>query len=290
MKTVKLTAIAAVAGLALLFAACAETESIDESLAAAEKSAEMLAEQGDSCTYDGVLTQEEIDGLLFMREEEKLAHDVYSYFDGMYDIAIFGNIAKSEDTHTNAVLSLLEGYGIEDPALDGVGEFSIDVFNELYSSLTLQGSDSLTAALIVGATIEDLDIFDLTELLKVTVNEDLVQVYTNLLKGSENHMGAFVSALENLGATYTPQYISDEEYEAILAASNEKGNGNKGQTNENGQGNSNGNKGNGASGNASGDKTQSGSANGTQSGDCDETQTGSATANQNGNSGSNGKG
>jgi hypothetical protein len=261
--------------LALLFAACAETESIDESLAAAEKSVELYAEQGDSCAYDGVLTQEEIDGLLLMREEEKLARDVYSYFDGLYDVAIFGNIAKSEDTHTNAVLSLLEGYGIEDPALEGVGEFSTDAFNELYSSLILQGSDSLTAALIVGATIEDLDIFDLTELLEVTVNEDVVQVYSNLLKGSENHMRAFVSALENLGATYTPQFISDEEYEAILAASNEKGNGN-------GQGNSNGNKGNNASGNASSDKTQSD--------DCDETQTGSATANQNGNSGSNGKG
>ncbi len=285
MKTVKLTAILAVAGLAFLLAACAETESIDESLTIAEKSAMLALEPGDSCTYDGELTQSEIDGLLLMREEEKLAHDVYVYFDGLYNLAVFGNIAESEAAHGNAVLRILEGYGIDDPALEGVGEFSTDAFNNLYASLIEQGSDSLTAALKVGATIEDLDINDLNELLEETVNEDVVRVYTNLLKGSENHMRAFVGALENLGIIYSPQYISVEEYEAILAAANTNGNGNKGKSNGNGQGNTNANKGDSATPGTDCDETQSTSVNGTQNGNTNSGGTGNVNKNESSGSG-----
>lgn len=251
MKTVKLTAILAVAGLALLFAACSETENIDESLALAEKSAEWAVAQGDSCTYDGVLTDAEIDGLKLMREEEKLARDVYQLFFDKYDELIFKNIANSEDAHTNAVLRLLEGYGIEDPALEGEGEFSNPDLAALYSALIAQGNESLTAALKVGATIEDLDIYDLTELLAENENEDVERVYTNLLKGSENHMRAFMRTLSSLGETYTPVYISVEEFEAILSGENTSGGNGKGDK-RNRQGNSNGNKGNNDSGTCDG--------------------------------------
>jgi len=60
----------------------------------------------DASVSDGVLTEVEIEGLLFMREEEKLAGDVYRYFYDLWGNNIFQNIARSEDTHTNAVLDL----------------------------------------------------------------------------------------------------------------------------------------------------------------------------------------
>lgn len=218
MKTMKLTAI--IAGLALLFAACSETESIDESLALVEKSMEIEAAQSDSCSYDGVLTQAEIDGLKLMREEEKLARDVYLSFYESYGSIIFQNIAKSENAHTNAVLRILEGYGIEDPAMEAEGEFSNPDLAALYLALIEQGNQSLTAALKVGATIEDLDIYDLTELIAENENEDVARVYGNLLKGSENHMRAFMRSITGLDETYTPVYISIEEFETILSSKN----------------------------------------------------------------------
>jgi hypothetical protein len=246
MQTVKLTAI--IAGLALLFAACSETESIDESLALAEKSMEIEAAQSDSCSYVGVLTQTEIDGLKLMREEEKLARDVYLSLYETYGNIIFQNIAKSEAAHTNAILRLLDGYGIDDPALESEGEFSNPDLAALYSALITQDSSSLVAALKVGATIEDLDIYDLTELLAENENEDVERVYTNLLKGSENHMRAFMRTLSSLGETYTPVYISVEEFEAILNSENTSGKNGKGK----GKGNSNSNQGNNGSGTCDG--------------------------------------
>ena len=167
------------------------------------------------------ITQEEIEGLVYMREEEKLARDVYLTLYEQWGIPVFQNIAGSEQAHMDSVLMLLEQYGEADPADGlGVGEFSDPLFQSLYEDLVAQGSLSQADALIVGATIEDLDIFDLQELLDETENEYIVQVYNNLLAGSENHMRAFVSNLERqTGATYQPQYIDQDAYQAIMNGS-----------------------------------------------------------------------
>lgn len=56
------------------------------------------------------LTQDEINGLLIMREEEKLAHDVYITLYNKWKLNVFQNISKSELTHTEAVKYLIERY------------------------------------------------------------------------------------------------------------------------------------------------------------------------------------
>ncbi|QIA06786.1 DUF2202 domain-containing protein [Draconibacterium halophilum] len=238
MKRIKTIVIFVVVAGALFFTSCSETDGADESMVLADKSAAFAASPGDSCTYDGELTEADIEGLLFMREEEKLAHDVYLYFYNMYGEAIFQNIANSEQAHTTAIMSLLEGYGIDDPALDVSGEFVNEGLADLYNQLTEQGAVSLVDALGVGAAIEDLDIKDLQAWLTETTNNDLIRVYGNLLRGSESHMRGFVRNLTVLGSAYENQYISDEDYAAILAGSNTHGNGYGG--NGNGQGASSG--------------------------------------------------
>jgi hypothetical protein len=130
------------------------------------------------------LSEAEIQGLIQMREEEKLARDVYTTLGEKWGINIFFNIADSEQTHTDAVKDLIERYGLEDPVKDdGVGVFTSQVMDELYGTLVTQGEASLVDALIVGATVEDLDIYDLSELLDETDNADIIIVYKNLSKG-----------------------------------------------------------------------------------------------------------
>ena len=196
------------------------------------------------------ITQEELEGLVYMREEEKLARDVYLTLYEEWGIPVFQNIAGSEQAHMDSVLMLLEQYGQADPADGlGVGEFSDPLFQTLYEDLVEQGSLSQADALIVGATIEDLDIFDLQELLDETENEYIVQVYNNLLAGSENHMRAFVSNLERqTGATYQPQFITQDAYQAIMNGS--MGQGGQGSNGQSGNGRGgNGNQGSGGHGN-----------------------------------------
>ena len=157
-----------------------------------------------------------------MREEEKLARDVYITMYEMYDNKVFNNISKAEQMHMDKVLTLLEKYDIEDPSLEGIGEFSNEKLQKLYNDLIEQGSISEIDALLVGATIEDVDIFDLDEFTAETTDPDIITVYDALNCGSRNHMRAFNTQLDSLGVTYTPQFITQEQFDAIITGEHER--------------------------------------------------------------------
>ncbi len=167
------------------------------------------------------LTPEDSVMLLQMREEEKLARDVYDALYEKWGAQVFDNISNAEQTHMDAILSLLEAYNIPDPALPEPGEFSNSTLQDLYQTLVEKGSTSLVDALTVGATIEDLDIYDLEEFSTKTTNEAILATFSRLTCGSRNHMRAFVSQLAANGATYTPAYISQEEFDDIINSSGE---------------------------------------------------------------------
>lgn len=163
-------------------------------------------------------------GLITMREEEKLARDVYIALNARWQNRIFANIAKSEQTHMDAVLALLKKYQITDPAgTNGAGVFTDTALQNLYAVLMAKGSVSAAEALTVGALIEDLDIADLKRHLSDTDNADITLVYGNLERGSRNHMRSFSRNLSMTGVTYTPQFITQEEYATIIATPMESG-------------------------------------------------------------------
>jgi len=142
--------------------------------------------------------------LLYSREEEKLARDVYRYLYSQWNLPIFNNIATSEQRHMDAMLVLLNQYGIADPVgsnADGV--FVSSALQALYEQLTAQGAASTLAALEVGVSIEELDINDLETAIARTDEAAIIRVYNNLLKGSNNHLAAFVNNLESLGGSYS---------------------------------------------------------------------------------------
>lgn len=173
-------------------------------------------------TTTGTITEAEKIGLIKMREEEKLARDVYTMLWEKRGNQTFKNISQSEQTHTDAVKELLNIYGIEDPVKDNtIGVFTSEEMSNLYKQLITKWSESAMSALIVWATIEDLDIKDLNELLKETTNDNIITVYDNLNKGSRNHMRAFVKNIEKNNGTYSPQYISNSEYSDIISSSQE---------------------------------------------------------------------
>ena len=173
----------------------------------------------------GVLSAEEVAGLLYMREEEKLAHDVYLTLYEKWGTAVFQNIAGSEATHTEAVLTLIEQYGLADPAAgNNRGVFADPALQALYNQLIEQGSQSLSGALRVGAAIEEIDILDLEERLSQTDQPDIILVYQNLTAGSQNHLRAFVSVLgQQTGETYQPQYLSQAVFDEIMSSQNGRG-------------------------------------------------------------------
>ena len=148
---------------------------------------------GDS-TYE--LSQEERDGLIHMRIEEKLARDVYIVMGELWNHKVFLNIQLSEQKHLEAVKRLLDKYSVPDPlTTDSVGVFPDPQFQLLYDQFIQQGNQSLNEALLVGKAIEELDIADLTFQLTFVDNPDIIKVYQNLKAASENHLVAFLKCL-----------------------------------------------------------------------------------------------
>lgn len=171
------------------------------------------------------LSETESSDLAFMREEEKLARDVYDFLYDVWNAKIFDNISDSEQTHTDAVLSLLERYSLADPATGNAeGVFTDTTLQTLYDELINDGSASLINALQVGAAIEEIDLIDLQEAVdRVEDNDDIVLVYENLMKGSRNHLRAFVNNLSKQGINYVPQYLDQGVYDSVISADIEKG-------------------------------------------------------------------
>jgi hypothetical protein len=172
-------------------------------------------------TLDDIpLDATEIHHLEFIREEEKLARDVYIKLYQKWDVKypdkvkIFDYIADSEQMHMDAMLFLLDTYGIEDPVGDNdIGVFTDDYIQGLYDDLTVWGNKSLDNAFLVGGFIEEYDILDIWKAVNETDEKRCDKVYTNLYKGSYNHLHGYVKNWEGLTKeTYVPQLMEEKDY------------------------------------------------------------------------------
>lgn len=142
---------------------------------------------------------------------------MYAALYDKWQLPIFANIASAEQTHTDAIAQLLERYNLDDPA-DGepAGLFTTPDLQKAYDEFVAQGNQSLVAALTVGATVEEMDIFDLQQ--RATDVPDVALVYAIAQMASRNHLRLFVADLVQRGATYTPTYISQDEYNEIISS------------------------------------------------------------------------
>lgn len=172
-----------------------------------------------SQTTQSALTVDETIDLQFMREEEKLARDVYLTLDRQWGdkTRVFARIAESEEKHTSTVGFLLAKFGVEDPVVnDTIGVFTNQELQALYDELVEKGSHSITDALHVGALIEEVDMRDILAAMSRTDERAITVAYSNLLDGSKSHLRAFVRVIETYGITYEAQVLDAEEVELIL--------------------------------------------------------------------------
>ena len=156
-----------------------------------------------------------------MLEEEKLARDTYIYLNDLWSINQFANIKNSEQTHMDLVENLLIENNIE-YSIQPVGEFETQTLQNFYDQFVSDGSVSTANAMQIGATIEDLDIKDLQDYLDATTHTDVIAVFENLQCGSRNHLRSFVLGIENSGNTYIPQFLSQEDFDLIIASNQEQ--------------------------------------------------------------------
>ncbi len=166
------------------------------------------------------LSAEEAAGLAYMREVEKLARDVYIAYNNRWRLPVFRMISHSEQMHTSAVKTLLDRYGLRDPASSQVGIFNNPQLQGMYDDLITHGSQSMGEALKQGASLEEIDIQALQERAAQSSHADILQVYNMLMRGSFHHLSAFSSALKaQTGEVYQLQHLKAEDYQAIIGSS-----------------------------------------------------------------------
>jgi hypothetical protein len=142
-------------------------------------------------TPPAVIAQTTDELLVYLIEEEKLAHDVYTVLGGLWGSNVFTNILASETSHQDQVLALLAAHGIADPRSSEIGVFNDPELQALYDQLIAQGSVSLADAYAVGVAIEEKDIADLNVAMGTTTDAAVLGTLQTLLSGSENHLAAF---------------------------------------------------------------------------------------------------
>ncbi|MBF0621348.1 MAG: DUF2202 domain-containing protein [Magnetococcales bacterium] len=162
--------------------------------------------------------------LLYMREEEKLARDVYQQLFQHWKLTLFSSIARAEQRHMNAVGQLITRFSLPDPVgTNGIGVFQHQKLATLYSDLMARGKRSITEALRVGALIEEIDILDLEAGLKTTNQPDIQRVFRNIQRGSTNHLRTFAHGLELRGEIYQPIKLTKDSFNAILHSPTDTG-------------------------------------------------------------------
>jgi hypothetical protein len=167
------------------------------------------------------LSAAEVEVLNYMREEEKLARDVYLEMFGQWNARVFSQISLSEQQHMDTMLKMLDKYGLPDPAEDEFGEINdIGVFNDpdlqnLYDDLITKGFLSYIDGLEVGVIIEVTDLIDLKAAIEASNHVDLDTAYGRLLDGSNNHLASFCDHLETLGVTCDTSDLDPALFDAI---------------------------------------------------------------------------
>lgn len=198
-----------------------------------------------SMLYAQVTTDKEKATLLRMREEEKMARDVYMVMNDKWDHHVFSHISESEIYHMSQMKIWVDKFSLDDPITrnnDKRGVFTDQSLQNLYNEMKASGLQSKEAAFRAGARLEEVDILDLKAALAETSNVDLQSTYKYLIHASENHLRAFVRNLKTLGIDYKPVVMIQKEFDGIMNGQGGgmgmgagKGNGNKSGT---GNGNS----------------------------------------------------
>lgn len=124
-----------------------------------------------------IISEKEKATIIQMREEEKMARDVYKTFSKKWNHQVFRNISESETYHFNRVKVLLDAFNLKDPVEinnDKQGVFENRRLQNLYNELINSGNTNLESALRAGAKIEEVDINDLKKAINETNHSTVI--------------------------------------------------------------------------------------------------------------------
>ena len=156
--------------------------------------------------------------ILYLVEQEKLAHDFYRSLDTMWVTDIFNRVANEEFEHVGKLSAVAAELMINVPNHFNeypVGQFIDNKLRHLYAELMTAANFSLEDAYRTSANLEERKMVDLKMALKEPNFELENLTYKALLIGSEDNFKVFIRALNEMNSGYTPILMSPSEFEAL---------------------------------------------------------------------------
>ncbi|MDI3314422.1 MAG: DUF2202 domain-containing protein [Mycobacterium sp.] len=155
----------------------------------------MIANDDPKPVAGSRLSDAERAGLVLLREEERVARDLYRRFHQAWGMPIFGNIAASEQRHYDAIGRLLKRYSVPDPSVGRPpGVYADTELQNAYDMWLARGLSSAEEAFAVGIELETGDIADLSVAMHGSDQAAIQRVCENLRAASQNHLRAFKAA------------------------------------------------------------------------------------------------
>lgn len=172
MKTLKMYAFLGTVIAALIFSDCSKDDDLDQSFynSSSKQSSENL-------------TGDELEGLLYMAEKQKLQRDVYL---GMYERAlnpIFNELYQTDGNNFEMVSETIEFYGQKNPVLNkAVGEFKRQEIQAIYDEFKSTAFNDVIDMLDFSIKMEESTALEIRSYMTIVKgNADLSQMYTELL-------------------------------------------------------------------------------------------------------------
>lgn len=170
------------------------------------------------------LSEQDVEDLLGMYEEERLAHDVYMKLREKWSLPMFDNISSAESVHIATLANLIRNYDVDLSLYEKAeGNYANSEIQSLYGDLVARGQKSLEDAIKVGLLIEEMDIADLKARIERTKKPDIREAYQFLQRGSRNHLRAFYRQAMSRKVEYVPQHLSATECDEIVQGAHERG-------------------------------------------------------------------
>lgn len=156
--------------------------------------------------------------VLYLIEQEKLAHDLYSVLDTIWVTEIFNRLSGDERNHMEKLNAVAVDFMMVVPNHFNEylpGQYINENLRHLYHDLLLDANLSLEDAYRTCANLEERKILDLRAALKQPNFELETLTYKALLIGAEDNFKLFLRALLEMNAGYQPIHFSNSEFEAL---------------------------------------------------------------------------
>ncbi len=218
-QTIRLTLLSA---LLLLISACSDSDSKSTKILSVDESGfsslnERPMKRALAELPLGNPSSEQVNGIVFIHEEEKLAFLLCNAFYRIWQTEIFSTLRDSEKSHIGAMEVLGDKYSLELHADLKAAELKHTELQALFDSLLAEGQPSVENALEATAALEELSVIELRVQSQRTAElNDFNLTYSKLLKASRNHLRLIVNQLLQQGISYSPRYLTQREFNDII--------------------------------------------------------------------------